>query len=225
MTTKPVLTLKQQRSIKVGVAIILIFVLISILKGCSAKNEAKETLAKAEATLTEAKQLFAEAEDALKKAETIEAEADKKLEKAEKALAEAEKKTFEAQKAKNNEKFKATVFTADRRKEVNFYSMENENYLKLQSMAVTERDKISVNIYMPEMGNFTECEIVRVDNQSLSSEKVQYQDAQAQMVDIVKPEFLQNGGSITLKNLKEKVSYKIVIHTTDGNFAAVLSCY
>lgn len=217
------MTNKQKRTIRV--AIILIFLLISTLRGCSAKNEAKETLAKAEATLTEAKQRFAEAEEALKKAEKIKEETDKQLEKVEKALAEAEKKSVEAQKAKNSARVKATIFTADKRKEVNFYTMENENYLKLQSMAVTERDKISVNIYMPEMSNFKFCEIVRVDNQDLGSEKVQYQDAQAELVDIVTTEFLQNGGSITLKNLKEKVSYKIVMHTTEGNFAAVLSCY
>jgi CheY-like chemotaxis protein len=218
--TKTILTNEQKRILKLGVAIILIFVLISTLRGCSAKNEAKETLAKAEATLAEAKQVLAEAEEKVKEAEKLKAEADKKL-----SEAEAEKKTVEAQKAKNSTRIKATIFTADKRKEVNFYSMENENYLKLQNMAVTERDKISINIYMPEMSNFKLCEIIRIDNQNLSSEKVQYQDAQAELADIVTTEFLQDGGSITLKNLKEKVSYKIVMHTTEGNFAAVLSCY
>lgn len=225
--TKTILTNEQKRIIKVGVAIILVFVVISTLRGCNAQKEAKETLAKAEATLAEAKQVFAEAEETLKKAEKIDAEADKKLQEAEKALAEADKKLAEAEKkAEVPEKVNATAFTSDRQKEVRFYSMKDENYLKLQKMSVTEKENITVTFYIPELPNFTGCEIIRVDNQSLNSELIRYQNAQGQKLDksTVTEDFLRNGGSVTLKGLKEKVSYKIVIYTTEGNFAAVLNC-
>lgn len=103
------------------------------------------------------------------------------------------------------------AITANRQKELTVYLINSESALRQQLLSVSEQSGNIVNLYLPDLSNFTGCEVVRADGKNKDSESVAFMDSRNQ-----ESTALVAGGSIQLRGMQKNAYYRILLHSKSG---------